>query len=178
MLYASFLRPEGVYDSYFNKLVAFVTRGGDFCHSEFVFRWSEEEFAKVREKVNGLARYKHHKGPIDVALYVIWGDTVKFRVLNGHGEFFSVPKDNMLPIDVSWEEELRMSGWLWNQVGKPYDELGAILSPLSFRKSRDTYEKYFCSQLMACALQRVGKLQRCNPASLTPNSLYFALKGT
>ena len=61
MLYASFLRPEGVYDSYFNKLVAFVTRGGDFCHSEFVFRWSEEEFAKVREWIKEYKSRKRSK---------------------------------------------------------------------------------------------------------------------
>lgn len=178
MLYASFLRPEGVYDSYFNKFVAFVTRGGNFCHSEFVFRWSEEQFAEVREKIQGLARYKNHKGPIDIALYVIWGDTVKYRVLNGHGEFFSVPEKDMMDIDITWEDELRVSRWLWNQVGKPYDEIGALASPLTFRSSRDTYDRYFCSQLMACALQRVNKLQHRNPASLTPNSLYSALKAS
>lgn len=178
MLYASFLRPEGVYDSYFNKFVAFVTRGGNFCHSEFVFHWSEEQFAEIRDKIQGLARYKNHKGPIDLALYVIWGDTVKYRVLNGHGDFFSVPKKDMIGIDISWEQELQLSSWLCSQVGKSYDEVGAIMSPFSFRSARDTYNAYFCSQLMACALQRVGRLKHLNPSGLTPNSLYSALSNT
>lgn len=178
MLYASFLRPEGVYDSFFNKAVAFVTRGGNFCHSEFVFRWSESEFAEIRQKIPGLARYKNHKGPIDVALYVVWGDQVRYRVLNGHGEFFSVPTKDLLHVDMPWEDELKVSGWLWKQIGRPYDELGALLSPVGFRSSKDQYDRYFCSQLMACALQRLGKLQRLNPSGLTPNSLYSALKST
>lgn len=91
MLYAAFLRPNGAYDSWFNKLAARAT-GGPFCHSEFVFRWTEEEFKEVRSRVAGFSRYKNHKGPIDVALYVIWGDTVKYRVLNGHGDFFRYRK--------------------------------------------------------------------------------------
>ena len=173
MLYAAFLRPNGAYDSWFNKLAARAT-GGPFCHSEFVFRWSKEEFKEVRSRVAGFSRYKNHRGPIDVALYVIWGDTVKYRVLNGHGDFFSVPED-LIKVHLDWETELNTTTWLWNQIGAPYDRLGALLSLVPLRESSVSYDRYFCSQLMACALQRVGKLRNYNPSGLTPNSLHTAL---
>ncbi|MBM29222.1 MAG: hypothetical protein CME58_12710 [Halieaceae bacterium] len=174
MLYASFVRPEGVFDSWFNRLAARAT-GGPFCHSEFVFRWDEEQFKEIRNKVAGFAKYKHHKGPIDVALYVIWGDTVKYRVLNGHGEFFSVPEKDMIRVSVPWETEMNTVCWLWNQLGSPYDKTGALLSVVPLRAPSAAYDKYFCSQLMACALQRLGKIKQYNPGALTPNALHRAM---
>lgn len=176
MLYASFVKPEGIYDSLFNKAVAYVTRGGNFCHSEFVFSWSNEELQDVLSRVKGLAPLRKHKGDIDICFYILWGDVVRYRVLSGGHPFWSKPKENMIHIDVKWESELNTVTWLCNQLGAPYDRLGAILSPIPLRNSNNSYEKYFCSQLMACALQRLGKIDHHNPAGLTPNSLYALLK--
>ena len=175
MLYASFVRPEGVYNTWFNKAAAFFTRGGNFCHSEFVFRWSKEELDEVLLRVKGLGRLRDHKGPIDIAFYILWGDRVQYRVLNGHAQFWSVPERDMIKVHTSWENELNTVTWLSHQLGRPYDRVGALMSPFAWRRPNNTSDHYFCSQLMACALQRLGKLKHLNPGGLTPNSLYSAL---
>lgn len=182
MLYASFVRPEGIYDSWFNKCVAYVTRGGSFCHSEFVFRWTQEEVAQVLQRVKGFASLKSiskRKGAgefVDVAVYILWGGHVQYRVLSGHGPFWSFPERDTIRIDVKWESELNTFQWLSNQIGCSYDHMGAVLYGIPLRQRSNTYDHYFCSQLMACALQRLGRIQHLNPASLTPNGLYSVLK--
>lgn len=175
MLYASFVRPEGVYNSWFNKLAAFATRGV-FCHSEFIFRWSDDQLKEVLSRVKGLGSLRNRSGPIDVAVYIIWGDIVRYRVLTGYSPFWSVPERDMVPINISWESELNTITWLANQLGAPYDKAGALLSPIPWRHKSLAYDHYFCSQLMACALQRLNMIQQCNPAALTPNSLYRVLQ--
>ena len=174
MLYASFVRPEGVYNSWFNKFAAFATRGG-YCHSEFIFRWSEDEVQQVLSRVKGLASLRNQKGPVDIAVYIIWGDIVRYRVLTGYSPFWSVPEHDMIPIHTSWQNELNTITWLSNQMGRPYDKVGALLSPLAWRRRNAAYDQYFCSQLMACALQRLNMFQHCNPGNLTPNSLHRVL---
>ena len=176
MLYASFVRPEGVYNSMFNKFAAFATRG-DFCHSEFIFRWSDDELKQVLSRVKGLASLRNKKGPIDIAVYIVWGDIVRYRVLTGYSQFWSVPDQDMIPIQTSWESELNTITWLSDQLGTPYDKIGALLSPVAWRRKNMAYDHYFCSQLMACALQRLNMIQHCNPGNLTPNSLYRFLQG-
>ena len=178
MLYASFLRPEGVYNSWFNKFAAGITPGGNFCHCEFVFRWSESQLKEVLQRVKGLGSLRNHSGPVDIAVYIIWGDIVRYRVLNGYSEFWSVPEKDMIKINTNWENELNTITWLTNQLGTPYDKLGALLSPFHWRKANGAYEQYFCSQLMACALQRLGHISNYNPGGLTPNALHAALKST
>lgn len=176
MLYASFVRPEGVYNSWFNKLAARVT-GGPFCHSEFIFRWSDDQLKQVLSRVKGLGSLRNKKGPIDVAVYIIWGDIVRYRVLSGYSPFWSVPERDMQHIDISWDSELNTITWLANQLGTPYDKTGALLSPIPLRRKSLAYESYFCSQLMVCALQRLHMIQQCNPGNVTPNSLYRILQG-
>ena len=42
-LVASFAKPIGLFDNWFNKVTAVVTgHGGNFCHSEFVFTFTLE----------------------------------------------------------------------------------------------------------------------------------------
>ena len=132
MLYASFVRPEGVYNSLFNKFAAFATKG-QFCHSEFIFRWSDEELKQVLSRVKGFASLRNRKGPIDVAVYIVWGDIVRYRVLSGYSQFWSVPEQDMIPIQTSWENELNTITWLSDQLGRPYDKVGALLSPFAWR---------------------------------------------
>ena len=176
MLYASFVRPEGVYNSLFNKFAAFATKG-QFCHSEFIFRWSDEELKQVLSRVKGFASLRNRKGPIDVAVYIVWGDIVRYRVLSGYSQFWSVPERDMIHIQTSWENELNTITWLSEQLGRPYDKVGALLSPFSWRRRNIAYDHYFCSQLMACALQRLHMIPQCNPGNLTPNSLFRVLQG-
>jgi len=180
MLYASFVKPTGIYDSFFNKIVARVTRG-PFCHSEFVFRWTQAELKQVLQRVKGFASIRTHmrrnKGA-DISVYTLWGDRVRFRVLNGFSEFWSVPEENLVHIDVPWEQELNAITWLSQQMGAPYDKTGAVLSFYPWRTHAHAYDRYFCSQLMVCALQRLGKIKHANPGAVTPNKLFLLLQET
>lgn len=178
MLFASFVRAEGIYDSWFNKCVSYLT-GGSFCHSEFIFRWTPEQLQQVLRRVKGFASLRSltNAGPVDVAVYILWGGHVQYRILRGYGEFWTFPEGgNTVHIDTGWENELNTICWLSNQIGSPYDHAGAVLYNIPLRRANNTYNTYFCSQLMACALQRLGYFTHLNPASLTPNGLYSALK--
>ena len=175
MLYASFLRPEGIFDSLFNKVAAFVTRG-DFCHSELIFRWDDDERKQVVERIKGFSDLRHVKGPVDIAVYVLFGGVVRYRILSGDGEFWSFPTKDTIAIDMNFEQELNCVTWLSNQIGREYDTVGALLCPFHWRKEDLAYDRYFCSQLMGCALKRQGFLTYVNPGALSPNSLYTALK--
>jgi hypothetical protein len=175
MLYAAFTRPEGIFSSWFNRAAAFFTRG-DFCHSELVFRWSDEQRKQVIQRVKGFADLRHVNGPVDVAVYVLWGDIVRYRILSGDGEFWSFPQKDTVKIDIDFENELNCVSWLSNQIGKQYDTTGALLCPFHWRKEDLAYDRYFCSQLMGVALKRQGFLTYCNPGGLSPNSLYSMLK--
>ena len=84
---------------------------------------------------------------------------------------------DMIRIHTSWENELNTITWLSEQLGRPYDKVGALLSPFSWRRRNIAYDHYFCSQLMACALQRLHMIPHCNPGNLTPNSLFRVLQG-
>ena len=175
MLYASFLRAEGIFNSWFNKAAAFCTRG-DFCHSELVFRWDDEERKQVVQRVKGFSDLRHVQGPVDIAVYVLFGDVVRYRILSGDGEFWKFPEKDTVKIHLEWEQELNCVTWLSNQIGRDYDTVGALLCPFHWRKEDLSYDTYFCSQLMGCALKRQGFLTYVNPGALSPNSLYSALK--
>ena len=181
MLYASFIRPEGIYNSFFNKAAAFVTKG-DFCHSEFIFKWSEEELQEILKRVKGCSKLKYHKGDINVCVYVIWGDKVRYRILsdelpsnNPCDSFWRMPQNDLIEVNTDWESEKNMFTWLMAQMGAPYDKTGAVLSVVPWRAKSSAYDKYFCSQLMCCALQRIGVMELYNPASVSPNDLYRVL---
>ncbi len=178
MIFAAFYRPEGVFNSSFNKLAALVTGRGPFCHSEFIFHWDRDQLRQVLQRVKGFGqlRSKTPKDITSIAVYIIWGGEVKYRVLDQDYGFYSVPIQDKIHLKISFEKELNMLNWLTNQIGAPYDTTGAVLCMLPWRQYSTSYEKYFCSQLMACALQRLGYLQYCNPGHLSPNTLYRKLQ--
>ena len=177
MLYAAFYEATGMYNGCFNSLATWVTRG-KYCHSEFVFKWTPDELREVGEKLTGFV---HLRRPVDhvvyVSIYVLWGGMVDYRFLTEDAaqEFFRVPK-RMLPIDVSFEQELQIARWLFTQYGCPYDKLGAMLCVIPWRKAQKQYTRYFCSQLMACALNNVDITHIHNPAGMSPNRLYRYLQ--
>ncbi len=178
MIYAAFYRPEGVFDSYFNKIAAFATGRGPYCLSEFIFQWDKDELRQVLQRVKGFGQLRSRvpEETTSIALYIIWGGQVRYRVLNQDYGFYSVPTNDKIHLKISFEKELNVLNWLTNQMGAHYDTTGAVLCMLPWRKYSTSYDKYFCSQLMACALQRLGYLQYCNPGNLSPNKLYQRLQ--
>ena len=86
MLNAVFARPVGIFDNWFNKFVTYLTRG-DFCHSEFVFTWTEEEAEHFFSEIDGHDKFKANysryieDGKLHVCFYILWGDVLSYRLL-------------------------------------------------------------------------------------------------
>tara|TARA_B100001093_G_scaffold59753_1_gene50454 strand:+ start:788 stop:1396 length:609 start_codon:yes stop_codon:yes gene_type:complete len=175
MLYAAFYRAEGMYRGCFNSLATLATNG-PYCHCEFVFRWTPEQLQEVANNLCGFVRLRSEvEKPVFLCLYIIWGRTVDYRFLteDASEEFFRVPA-HMLPMDVTFEQEIQIAKWVFSQYGAPYDKVGAMLCMFHWRKSRRQYNRYFCSQLMACALNNCGLTHIANVA-ISPNRLYHYL---
>ena len=79
-----------------------------------------------------------------------------------------------LPVALGWklshDENTRLSRFLLDMLRKPYDELGAILSPVE-RIRPEHEESFFCSELVAMGLQRVGRFPLAQPQQWTPGRL-------
>lgn len=184
MLYASFREPVGIFDAYFNRLAAYVT-GGPYCHSEFIFAWSKSELSDVLGKTDQLTSLRlhlanmHDADTVHVAMYIMWDMTVDYRILHTGDidPFYEKPTKHLVEIECSREIEYNLFDWCKSNVGLQYDKVGALLCWLPFRRKNTSYEKYFCSQLMVCALQSVN-YRDCNvlnPGNTSPNALYAFL---
>ena len=185
MITASFAKPVGLFDNWFNKVVSRIT-GGEFCHSEFIVSWDCETAERFFEQVDGHARLKRRylnyveDDLIHICFYVLWGHAISYRLLkkNHNNPFFRMPNKIQyacVNIDASEEEEMAMAKFLIDQCTKPYDTVGALTFFIPLRQSAHQYDMYFCSQLMVCAMQQINRMTHVNAASLTPNSLYKLL---
>jgi len=185
MLNAVFARPVGIFDNWFNKVVSYMT-GGDFCHSEFVFSWTEEQanyfFSDIDANDKLKANYKRYleDGKLHVCFYILWGDVLSYRLLkyNHNNPFYRVLDESQasnVAINISNENEMKLAKFLMAQVGKPYDYTAAVMFFVPLRHSQTEYPQYYCSELMVCALQQCRMLQSVNPSGVTPNKLYKLL---
>lgn len=176
MLFASFRQPTGIFAGWFNRFAASAT-GGNFCHSEFIFKWTPEEIKQILPLIPSLKTSLFDESEtIHLAFYILWGGQVSYRLLSKDAEnsFWRLPVNNLLQIPLDFKEEMRMFEFCMNQYGKNYDRVGALGSVIPIRKHKLVYNEYFCSQLMACALNHIH-ITFINPAACTPNSLYSTL---
>lgn len=185
MINAVFARPVGIFDNWFNKVVSYMT-GGDFCHSEFVFSWTQQEAAHFFSNLEGHEKLKKNykryieDGKLHVCFYILWGDVLSYRLLkyNHNNPFYRVLDESQaasLPVNMSYENEMKMAEFLLAQCGKPYDYTAACCYFVPLRASQTEYPQYYCSELMVCALQQCRMLQEVNPSGVTPNGLYKLL---
>lgn len=179
MIYASFREPNGLFNNWFNRVAARFT-GGDFCHSEFIFEWSEDQLTEALKAAelegSSLSRVSIVDDKIHVSLYVMWGMRVGYRVLSYDAEdpFWRMPDKHLVPVACGFEDEKKLFKWCMEQCGKEYDKVGALGCVLPVRSWETEYDTYFCSQLMACGLNHIH-LTSVHPGSTTPNSLYTLL---
>lgn len=185
MITASFARPVGLFDNFFNRFVTYLT-GGEYCHSEFIFTWDIETAKRFFDAVEGhdrlKERYKDYEenGKINICFYVLWGDTTGYRLLkyDHNNPFYRMPNETQftcLPLSMEEKDEFQVASFLLSQCKKKYDYAGALTYYLPLRHSETEYPTYFCSQLMVCALQQVQQFRDINPSSVTPNKLYTIL---
>ena len=186
MLWASFAKPAGIFDNFFNKAVSWIT-GGEYCHSEFIFQLEEERLANILEEIDGHTNIKENfrkfseNNTVNLCFYVLWGDIVSYRFLKEthNNPFYRMPNDiqyTQLHIDIDHQKELDIMKFLLQECGKFYDYTGALAYFVPWRNQNDTYDKYFCSQLMLTAMQKIDMYTNHNPASITPNQLYKIIK--
>ncbi len=186
MLYASFAKPVGMFDNFFNKAVAWIT-SGEFCHSEFIFSYSVEEFEKILNSVEGHTYLKNlyksyvENDVINICFYVIWGDKVSYRLLkhNHNNPFYRMPNNTQfdkVKVELQQKDEEKMISFLLKQCGKYYDYGGALGYFIPMRNSMPEYSRYFCSQLMLTCFHQIQMYREYNPANTTPNGLYKILK--
>ena len=186
MLTASFARPVGLFDNWFNKLTAYLT-AGDFCHSEFIFSFTAQRMKAFLELVGEdlttwkkkLERYEE-EGMFHICFFIVWGDTVSYRLLKRkhNNPYYKFPNENenaLIEMNISDDQEFVVAQFLFDQMKKQYDTFGALTYYVPLRSRAVIYDKYFCSQLMVVSLQQIQKLKNINPSSITPNKLYQLL---
>lgn len=185
MISASFARPCGLFDNFFNRFVSWLT-AGDYCHSEFIVTWDLATATTFFDNIEGHDKLKERfadyieDGKVNICFYVLWGDTTGYRLLkhDSNNPFYRMPNETqftVLPLPMEVEQEFKVATFLLNQCKKEYDYAGALTYYLPLRHSHQEYPTYFCSQLMVCALQQVRQFQDINPSSVTPNKLYTLL---
>ena len=187
MLVASFARPIGMFENWFNKFTAFVT-GGSYCHSEFVFTFTFEEMKSFLIDVNEditkwnskLDKYNDN-GDIHICFFVVWGEQVSYRLMkkNHSNPYCRYPTERDFSIlkinNINNEDKVKLAKFLMQQRKKEYDYVGALTFFIPYRNQQENYNAYFCSQLMVNALQHINLYTEVNPSAITPNSLYNML---
>lgn len=182
MLAGSFARAVGLFDNFFNKVVARFT-GGEFCHSEFVVTWDEKTAAEFFDSLEGHEKLQRNytryldDGELHICFYLLWGDTASYRMLkkDHNNPFYRYPDGRqfqLVELNTTKEEEFKVARFLLEQYKKHYDYAGALSYWFPLRASQMEYPTYFCSQQMLCALQHIGRFRDTNPSSVTPNKLF------
>ena len=172
------------FDNTFNKICATLT-GGEYCHSDFIFKWNKDDVNEILERVKGLSdiRERHDEymkdGYLYVCFHVYWGDSVGYRVLipDHINKYWSVPDTDMKQIECNKEDEHKLLHWCMKQLGKKYDYFGALTYFLrSFNSLPQEYNKFYCSMFMVNGLQQIDMFNNINPRAIIPNKLYKMLK--
>lgn len=121
---------------------------------------------------------------LTLAFAALWGNPMTVRVLTdvSHDSWFQVPNDSLsiaeiVHRDVGEEKSLETLKFSIEELGKDYDTSGALCSwlPLSSAPQKQ-YEKYFCSEFVVTAFQRLGFMNDLIPLRTTPNALYKYMK--
>lgn len=114
---------------------------------------------------------------------LLWGYPMSVRVLTetSHDTWFKMPSENDTTVklqdgpEVTREKYLATLKFSIEELGKGYDQKGALFSVLPSWNSDDTEDRrevYFCSEFIVMAYQRVGFMSDLSAKHTTPNSLY------
>lgn len=146
-------KPQSVFDTYFNKVCAFVTKQGNennYCHAESVFTFTKQEwkdkllafdknYGNISIRAKSLwARMEAASGDIDndafvsLCFYTIWGSRLSVRLLTQYDEyvFNRLPDPQFtesLHLDLTDEELRTCLAFSLQELDKEYDPFKAIL---------------------------------------------------
>lgn len=122
------------------------------------------------------------ENPLYLSFSLLWGQPMTVRVLNdtSHDSWFRIPGDDtpnvvMKTLDGIDEENVNSTlRFALEELGKNYDTTAALFSwiPWHGRNQQVRYEKYFCSEFIVTALQRIHLLLDTDAKHTTPNALF------
>ena len=136
----------------------------------------------VMDKHGRRLIHRHGRGWISFSL--LFGDQLRVRVLDieSTDAWHQTPqqKNDVVvwkSVDLGEDGTTHIFNWALEEVGKPYNNMGALFSwlPSPFHDSVNV-PKHFCSEFCVRALQRAGQLNALNASHTTPNKLYDALQ--
>lgn len=193
------------FDVAFNKLAAVVT-GGAYCHCETAFdaldlgrlrdlssvlnagkalpTGMQRARDAVRAVVASFPPSTPDAHPVTLAFHALAGQPLGVRVLSRYAE-----NPLFRPYDETWRvyrlrgapARVEQASLIWSlcQVGKPYDTMGALTSPLHWGRAwsgAPDPEQWFCSSLCLRFLQHLNCCGELSLKGTTPNSLERALR--
>lgn len=194
------------FDLAFNKVAAAVT-GGAYCHCETAFEGLAlgrlravcdtlnlahalpESMQRARDAARALLAVFPPRTPDDepvtLAFHALAGQPLGVRVLSPHAEdVLNRPYDDTWRVyrlpDAPRKAVQAQLVWSLSQVGKPYDTMGALTSPLhsghagAVRAPDPSH--WFCSNLSLRFLQHLNLCSGLSLTGTTPNSLERALR--
>lgn len=122
------------------------------------------------------------KTPLYLSFSLLWGQPMNVRLLNdtSHDSWFRIPGDdtpNVVMKTLGEIDEENVNSTLrfaLEELGKNYDTTAALFSwiPWHGHDHAIRYEKYFCSEFIVTALQRIHFLLDMNAKHTTPNALF------
>jgi len=128
----------------------------------------------------GFRKVAQTSETLTLAFSALWGNRMTVRVLSDvtHDSWFQIPSDaltiaEIVHSDIAEAKTMETLKFSIEELGKDYDASGALCSwlPLAASPKRQ-YEKYFCSEFVVTAFQRLGSMQDLSAPHTTPNALY------
>lgn len=137
----------------------------------------------------GFRKLAQSSEKLTLSFSQILGQKASVRVLKetAHDTWFKIPSEHdgyavLLPtsFEVTEEQQQQTLNFAIESLGKEYDTTGALCSwlPFSGNDQAETREKYFCSEFVVTAFQRIGFMETLDAKRTTPNSLYTFLKSS
>ena len=199
-------RPKSVFDTTFNKFVAYVTNG-DYCHAECVFTFTKEEWKdkllafdknyglistrakSLWARIDSISEETEEHEMMSLCFYTIWGSRLSVRLLTQYDDyvFNRLPdQENTTSLNLSFnEDEMRHAlAFSIQELDKGYDSYKAIFyflpeAMIQRPLSPALPTKYFCSEFLLYMIKQLGYLKHVIPEKVTPNhlpELYKALE--
>jgi len=191
-------RPKSVFDTTFNKFVAYVTNG-DYCHAECVFTFTKQQWKdkllafdknyglistrakSLWARIASISEDNDDSDLLSLCFYTIWGSRLSVRLLTQFDDYvFNRLPDNenttSLNLSFNHDEMRHALAFCVQELDKGYDSYKAIFYflPEAFIRrpiSPALPTKYFCSEFLVYMLKQVGYLKHVIPEKVTPNHL-------
>ena len=190
--------PKSVFDTSFNKIVAYVTRGS-FCHAEVLFKFTKQEWKKqllafdknygiigtraksLWARIDAISEGVSDSEELALCFYTIWGSRLSVRLLNEYDDYIfnRLPDKEFtktLSMSFSAEEIRHCLAFSIQELEKAYDSYKALtyfLPPALIRRpvTPALPNKYFCSEFICYMFHQLGYLKDTVPEKVTPNHL-------